>query len=106
MEALLICGLPVYTAWRAAETACKIAAASGASRGKVFLGCSAFCAPRLRGPQKHVATASRQLDRAAVQEQVAEIVRQLLAELGSHQSLQAVRGAAHLDRDLGLGSLE
>ncbi len=37
---------------------------------------------------------------------MAEIVRQLLAELGSHQSLQAVRGAAHLDRDLGLGSLE
>ncbi|MFY9583305.1 MAG: AMP-binding protein [Candidatus Acidiferrales bacterium] len=53
-----------------------------------------------------MATASRQLDRAAVQEQVAEIVRQLLAELGSHRSLQAVRGAAHLDRDLGLGSLE
>jgi len=53
-----------------------------------------------------VATASRQLDRAAVQEQVAEIVGQLLAELGSHQPLQAVRGAAHLDRDLGLGSLE
>jgi len=60
----------------------------------------------MRGPRKRVATASRQLDRAAVQEQVAEIVGQLLAELGSHQPLQAVRGAAHLDRDLGLGSLE
>jgi acyl carrier protein len=58
------------------------------------------------GTRERVATASRQLDRAAVQEQVAEIVRQLLAALGSHRSLQAVRGAAHFDRDLGLGSLE
>ncbi len=53
-----------------------------------------------------MATASRQFDRAAIHEQVAEIVCQLLAELGSHRPPQAVRGSAHLDHDLGLGSLE
>ncbi len=35
-----------------------------------------------------------------------DVVRQLLAELGSQRAVQAVRGSAHLDRDLGLGSLE
>jgi len=53
-----------------------------------------------------VATPSSQLDAAAVNDQVVEAVRLLLAELGSHRALQAVRGEAHLDRDLGLGSLE
>ncbi len=53
-----------------------------------------------------MATTSRQLDRAAIQEEVAAAVRQLLAELGSHRALGALRGAAHLERDLGLGSLE
>jgi len=53
-----------------------------------------------------VATVSRQLDRAATQEEVFAVLRQLLAELGSHRTLAAVRGTAHLDRDLGLGSLE
>ncbi len=37
---------------------------------------------------------------------MAAVVRQLLAELGSPRALAAVRGTAHLDRDLGLGSLE
>ncbi len=53
-----------------------------------------------------MATPSSQLDAAAVNDQVVEVVRLLLAELGSHRALQAVRGEAHLDRDLGLGSLE
>ena len=35
-----------------------------------------------------------------------EVCRGLLEELGSHRALAAVRGEAHLDRDLGLGSLE
>ena len=42
----------------------------------------------------------------AVHEEVVEIVRTLLAELGSYRAQAAVRGSAHLDRDLGLGSLE
>ncbi len=35
-----------------------------------------------------------------------DVVRELLRELGNHQSAQAVRGSVRLDRDLGLGSLE
>jgi 1-acyl-sn-glycerol-3-phosphate acyltransferase len=53
-----------------------------------------------------VATLSRQIEPAAVHEQVLDLVRGLLVELGSHGTLPAVRGPAHLDRDLGLGSLE
>jgi len=53
-----------------------------------------------------MATPSAQLDAAIVREQVVEVIRLLLVELGSHRALQAVRGDAHLDRDLGLGSLE
>src|SRR3989441_7115595 len=53
-----------------------------------------------------MATPGRQLDLAETHEQVLDICRNLLAELGSPRALSAVRGAAHLDRDLGLGSLE
>jgi len=53
-----------------------------------------------------VATPGRQLDLAETHEQVLDICRNLLAELGNPRALSAVRGAAHLDRDLGLGSLE
>jgi len=53
-----------------------------------------------------MATLSSQLDGAAITDQVIEVVRLLLSELGSYRALQAVRGDAHLDRDLGLGSLE
>ncbi len=35
-----------------------------------------------------------------------DVVRRLLAELGSPRASSAIRGEAHLDRDLGLGSLE
>src|SRR3989475_13009474 len=53
-----------------------------------------------------MATPGRQLDLAETHEQVLDICRNLLAELGNPRALSAVRGAAHLDRDLGLGSLE
>ena len=53
-----------------------------------------------------MASPSRQLEAASVHEQALEVCRELLAELGNPRGLQAVRGDAHLDRDLGLGSLE
>jgi 1-acyl-sn-glycerol-3-phosphate acyltransferase len=54
------------------------------------------------------------VDRIAIQERVQEIVQQLLDELGSHRGIEEIRNAAHvetilalhLERDLGLGSLE
>jgi 1-acyl-sn-glycerol-3-phosphate acyltransferase len=53
-------------------------------------------------------------DRFAIQERVQDIVQQLLDELGHHRGLEEIRSAAraesiqalHLERDLGLGSLE
>jgi fatty-acyl-CoA synthase len=53
-----------------------------------------------------MATPGTQLDRAAIEEQVSRIVAELLAELGSHRLPQEVKPSAHLERDLGLGSLE
>lgn len=53
-----------------------------------------------------MATSARKPGRLDIQAQVFDIARQLLAELGSFHSLEAVRGSAHLERDLGLGSLE
>jgi len=52
-----------------------------------------------------MATPSAQLERVAVAEQSQEIVRGLLAELGSPASTRNLADA-HLERDLGLGSLE
>ena len=49
---------------------------------------------------------ARQLDRTSIEAEVFAITRGLLEELGSRPAAGAVRGAAHLDRDLGLGSLE
>ena len=59
------------------------------------------------------ATAIR-VDRLAIQERVQDIAQQLLDELGSHRGFEEIRSAAHaesvqalhLERDLGLGSLE
>jgi len=59
------------------------------------------------------ATAVR-VDRLSIQERVLDIAQQLLDELGSHRGLEEIRSAAHaesvqalhLERDLGLGSLE
>jgi len=64
-----------------------------ASRGR--LPCAVF-----------VATPTTQLDATAVRERVLETVRGLLEELGSQGALPLLSPASHLDRDLGLGSLE
>ena len=53
-----------------------------------------------------MATASAQLDRPAVRERVVEVLRSLLTELGSEGALPTLSPSSHLDRDLGLGSLE
>jgi fatty-acyl-CoA synthase len=53
-----------------------------------------------------VATPTTRLESAEILEQVLGICRELLAELGNERAAASVEGAAHLDRDLGLGSLE
>jgi 1-acyl-sn-glycerol-3-phosphate acyltransferase len=53
-----------------------------------------------------VASPTTQLDRTAARERVLEIVRGLLEELGSQGALPMLGSMSHLDRDLGLGSLE
>jgi 1-acyl-sn-glycerol-3-phosphate acyltransferase len=53
-----------------------------------------------------VATTTAQLDRSAARERVLEIVRELLHELGSFGALPILNADSHLDRELGLGSLE
>ena len=53
-----------------------------------------------------VATSTPQLDRSATQERVLEIVREVLEELGSFGVLPVLHAGSHLDRELGLGSLE
>lgn len=53
-----------------------------------------------------MATPTAQVDRSATRERVLELVRGLLEELGSHGAIPALNGNSHLDRELGLGSLE
>jgi fatty-acyl-CoA synthase len=53
-----------------------------------------------------VAIASAQLDRPAVRERVLDLLRALLTELGSEGALPMLGPSSHLDRELGLGSLE
>ena len=53
-----------------------------------------------------MATSTAQLDRSAAQERVLEIVREVLQELGSFGALPMLHASSHLDRELGLGSLE
>jgi fatty-acyl-CoA synthase len=53
-----------------------------------------------------VATTTTQLDRSETRERVLEIVRGLLQELGSFGALPMLQHGSHLDRELGLGSLE
>ena len=53
-----------------------------------------------------MATTTPQLDRASAHERVLDVVRGLLEELGSQGALPMLSPASHLDRDLGLGSLE
>jgi fatty-acyl-CoA synthase len=49
---------------------------------------------------------ARQFNGVADEERVLEIVRELVAELGHESALRSASLASHLDRDLGLGSLE
>jgi len=53
-----------------------------------------------------LATTSPQLDLADVRERVLDVLRGLLAELGSHGAVAELTIHSNLDRDLGLGSLE
>ena len=53
-----------------------------------------------------MATTTAQLDRSVTQERVLEIVREVLQELGSLAALPVLNAGSHLDRELGLGSLE
>jgi len=49
---------------------------------------------------------ARQFNAVADEERVLEVVRELVAELGHEVALRSASPASHLDRDLGLGSLE
>ncbi len=53
-----------------------------------------------------VATTSTQLERSGTRERVLEVLRGLLQELGSYGALPMLNAGSHLDRELGLGSLE
>jgi fatty-acyl-CoA synthase len=53
-----------------------------------------------------VATITPQLDRSIIRDRVLQILRELLEELGSHGAVPALNANSHLDKDLGLGSLE
>src|SRR6202163_4800589 len=53
-----------------------------------------------------MASPVRQFDVAADQERLLDVVRGLVSELGRQSALASVGPAAHLDRELGLGSLE
>ena len=53
-----------------------------------------------------MSTAPRQLDATQLEEQMLEIVRELLIELGSARAAESVSLNSAFDRDLGLGSLE
>jgi len=53
-----------------------------------------------------MATTTAQLDRSGTRERVLDVLRGLLQELGSQGALPMLHAQAHLDRDLGLGSLE
>jgi 1-acyl-sn-glycerol-3-phosphate acyltransferase len=53
-----------------------------------------------------VATLIPRSDRAAIEAQVLAITRDLLREVGDGAAIEAVKGSADLERDLGLGSVE
>src|SRR5580700_8396931 len=48
----------------------------------------------------------RQFNAVADEERVLEVVRELVAELGHESAVRSASPASHLERDLGLGSLE
>jgi fatty-acyl-CoA synthase len=49
---------------------------------------------------------ARQFNLVADEDRVLEVVRELVAELGHDSAVRSASAASHLDRDLGLGSLE
>src|SRR3984957_4395944 len=49
---------------------------------------------------------ARQFNAVADEERVLDLVRELVAELGHESAVRSASPASHLDRDLGLGSLE
>src|SRR5690242_15181268 len=49
---------------------------------------------------------ARQFNAVTEEESVLEVVRELVAELGHESAVRSASVASHLDRDLGLGSLE
>ncbi len=53
-----------------------------------------------------MATTSKQLEGSSAEEQVLEVVRELLTELGSERAAHTATLHSSLERDLGLGSLE
>ena len=53
-----------------------------------------------------MATLTPPSDRAAIETQVLAIARDLLRELGNTAAIEALKGSARLERDLGLGSVE
>ncbi len=53
-----------------------------------------------------MAAPTRQIERSAIQASALEITRQFLNETGKADALSALQTGAHLERDLGLGSLE
>jgi 1-acyl-sn-glycerol-3-phosphate acyltransferase len=53
-----------------------------------------------------MATPVRQFDATADEERLLDVVRALVSELGHQPALASVRAGAHLERELGLGSLE
>jgi len=56
--------------------------------------------------RERMALPGTQIDRDVALEQAKELTRALLIELSGTHALSAVQGEAHLERDLGLGSLE
>src|SRR6202521_130911 len=53
-----------------------------------------------------MATPTRHFDAAADEERLLDVVRALVSELGHQPALASIGPAAHLERELGLGSLE
>ncbi len=53
-----------------------------------------------------MATPARPLEASVVEEQILGVFRELLTELGSERAARNLRLQSHLERDLGLGSLE
>jgi len=49
---------------------------------------------------------ARQFDAVADEARVLDVVRELIAELGQGSAVRSASPASHLERDLGLGSLE